>query len=532
MTITHYGVTWTLFGNPQSGVFANGEPWVVGPITVTDISPKPSDVNPATHPVDYGSHGSMINPTADTGYNVTHGLDARAYNPVGGPYYDPALNLALSFPFVVGADNSLCSSIGYDGVQYPYRHLPQYAGYGGYPYLLKTVCVLTVLAVAPPTGSFRPHFFGNTHPVLFNLNDVDFDIPPSYPSTPNTPSRAYVESLLPALPWFEMYGGWDGLRVHPWFNTASPPGGDGVPSTYGREIALKWSIIALWLSTDASAADKRDLLIRTIQCGLDIAGFLQQGAVFLEDGGHKCGRKWPLFVAAVMLNDPTLLALAGDPSLFQEDRQTFVVEGARVVDHAAPGESWYGREFLDYRAEDAGVAEWGIRHARAPFEDNRSWTATYRDVVWPAMVGASLAANLWGREAVWNHPAIFLYNERFVSIAGAGSAFAAEMYTYHDTAPPLVLPAPTLSLPAGIYESSRTVTVTGYVGSEFYYTTNGATPTTASTHYTGPITLPGSCTLKVIAAHLDFTAQPLTAVVYTIDTSGAPSPPHFTVTAL
>lgn len=38
-SITHFGATWTFSENRQTGTFLNGEPWVVGPVTVTAITP-------------------------------------------------------------------------------------------------------------------------------------------------------------------------------------------------------------------------------------------------------------------------------------------------------------------------------------------------------------------------------------------------------------------------------------------------------------------------------------------------------------
>ena len=36
-------ITWTFSQDCQTGTFANGEPWVVGPVTIVNISPKPTD---------------------------------------------------------------------------------------------------------------------------------------------------------------------------------------------------------------------------------------------------------------------------------------------------------------------------------------------------------------------------------------------------------------------------------------------------------------------------------------------------------
>jgi hypothetical protein len=59
---------------------------------------------------------------------------------------------------------------------------------------------------------------------------------------------------------------------------------------------------------------------------------------------------------------------------------------------------------------------------------------------------------------------------------------------------------PTLVPAAGTYAAPQTVKmVDAAVGAIFYYTTNGTTPTTASTRYTGPISVSKTETIRAIA---------------------------------
>ncbi|MGD0796992.1 MAG: Ig-like domain repeat protein [Acidobacteriaceae bacterium] len=60
--------------------------------------------------------------------------------------------------------------------------------------------------------------------------------------------------------------------------------------------------------------------------------------------------------------------------------------------------------------------------------------------------------------------------------------------------------APVLSIPAGSYPYGQTVSITdATTGAVIYYTTNGTTPTTSSSLYSGPISLTSSETLSAIA---------------------------------
>jgi Chitobiase/beta-hexosaminidase C-terminal domain/Legume lectin domain/Bacterial lectin len=80
-----------------------------------------------------------------------------------------------------------------------------------------------------------------------------------------------------------------------------------------------------------------------------------------------------------------------------------------------------------------------------------------------------------------------------------------------------VLPAPTLSPAGGTYTSSQQVTISDAVsGSTIYYTTNGTTPTTSSSIYSGPITVSASETLEAIAVQIGYTTSPTATAAYTI----------------
>jgi hypothetical protein len=69
------------------------------------------------------------------------------------------------------------------------------------------------------------------------------------------------------------------------------------------------------------------------------------------------------------------------------------------------------------------------------------------------------------------------------------------------TAPYTIAAAtPVLSPKAGVYTSAQSVTITdATTGAAIYYTTDGTTPTTASTLYTGPVTVSSTETLRAIA---------------------------------
>ena len=93
-----------------------------------------------------------------------------------------------------------------------------------------------------------------------------------------------------------------------------------------------------------------------------------------------------------------------------------------------------------------------------------------------------------------------------------------------------VVATPGFSPAAGTYASAQTVTITdSTAGASIYYTTNGSTPTTASTHYTSAVTVSVTQTLKAIATHSGDTNSAVGSAAYTIN--GAAATPGFSPAA-
>jgi hypothetical protein len=74
------------------------------------------------------------------------------------------------------------------------------------------------------------------------------------------------------------------------------------------------------------------------------------------------------------------------------------------------------------------------------------------------------------------------------------------------------------SVQAGTYTSVQTVAITdSTVGTQIYYTTNGTTPTTASTLYTGPLTVNASETVEAIAVETGYDPSAVGSAAYVIN---------------
>ena len=85
--------------------------------------------------------------------------------------------------------------------------------------------------------------------------------------------------------------------------------------------------------------------------------------------------------------------------------------------------------------------------------------------------------------------------------------------------------APTFSVPAGTYTSTQTVTMADTTsGASIYYTTDGSTPNTSSTRYSGAITVTSSETINAIAVAAGYSQSTVAAATYIINFPPAASP--------
>jgi len=101
-----------------------------------------------------------------------------------------------------------------------------------------------------------------------------------------------------------------------------------------------------------------------------------------------------------------------------------------------------------------------------------------------------------------------------IALASGFSQSAVATAAYTITPPAAT---PTFSPAAGTYTTTQSVTISDTTaGSSIFFTTDGTTPTTASTKYTAPIAVSSNTTLNAIATAPNFTQSAVASAVYTI----------------
>lgn len=499
-SVSQFGITWSWREDASVGQFANGDWWVVGPVTITNITN--ADGSNAAN-----TSGTMANPNMyNSDGNALQGFDYRIFDVI----YTATNNIMNYLPWVATNGSSLCSAISF--ATNAIGNGPQ----------LETIGVLTVVASPPPPGSFRPPYYGTDKTIVGNSNSMDFSRLMSLPPPLSAPSLATVTAYF-ARPFIQINPTWTSGRVQPILNNPS----------YGREIAHQTEAGGLSLHLNYTIPQKMPLAVGMVQWGIDIYGFVKSGGFFVDDQGHENGAKLPMLLAGLLLNNANILSYCDGTtrgSLFSEDRQTWYV-GA--IDVSTPrlitalDNAWYS---APYTSDMISTPEWGGKHIQTPGSEGSQWNMIYRDVCGTGFPGTSLAVRLMGATSVWNHPAFFDYCDRYFSIAGGNYStgvndiqpFPHDMWVAYrnsgtNSGTSKQTPAPSVSPSGRAFIGPVQVTIASSTpGSTIYFTTDGSAPTTTSAQYTAPFFLTNSATVQAIAIASGMTISTVAGANYSI----------------
>lgn len=382
-SVEQYGITWQFLEPARVGRYVTGDWWVVGPVTIQAISPAPTP----------GRNGSAVNPPA----GKRQGYDDR----IAG--YEASLRATL--PLVLQPGQSLVSTASVEQVgQKTAETVPGQYCRGP----LRTAAVVTCVDQPPEVDAFRPAYVGSQK-LSFSARQLRRDLLPGLKPVGPLPELAGYERYLERI-WLDHLHEWPNRMMHPLENMPD----------YGREITNIVSDVGLLVLLDDPDRARETLLLRFVQKGIDYYGVVQSDDnLWIGNGGHNSGRKWPILFAGLMLDHE---GMSHVKATFQEDQQTYYgpgYRGQKALWTISPGNP-------NARHEEVAADQWET------FGDQRGNNGTkaeaYRKLNGPTWVGEALAARLTGMVACWNHPAFFDYVDRWWDEEQQANEFVKSMW--------------------------------------------------------------------------------------------------------
>ncbi len=340
-SVTQHGITITFNGSYPVGQFVNGDYFV---LPNGSTYPQVTATSPA-YSAATGMNGITVNPV-HTGANGWRGVVSAT-----GNQYNAALNVALSLPYQLAAGDAFMPSIGSTNGQHTNNR----------PYV-ERIIVLTCLATAPATGSFRPPYVAGSTKTLYNTDDIDWDVLPNVAAPATAPSWATVSGMVNNGPWIRLSTSNTGYRL---IQPADQM------QQYGRNIAQDEGTVLLRLMTNSTDDEKRATLYGAIQVGIEFYAikqrFIDTGYSNAEglgiwgqwSGGHGIGTKGFVFLNAAIMPSRTEFATACAHipyQYWQPDGQVFVKTERESAGASSNAVSWLER-YYEYDTTTIGVGE-------------------------------------------------------------------------------------------------------------------------------------------------------------------------------
>ena len=382
-TVARHGITWKFSEKVRAGRFVNGDYYVVGPVTVTETTPKPEN----------GRNQSALNlPVNTTGASP---FDDR----VPGGRGKDGEKLRAPFPVSLKPGDALLSSISVEPHSLPDFLRPPDTNISP----VGSVSVLTCLKEPVPPDAFRPGYSDREQRVYLARN-LRRDLLPRL--SRESIRMKYENGDFTLADFVKAY-------ERPWldlcfFSFDAPA---LYQPQYGRELGRAAGISTLLLTLDFKPQEKEPLLIGVVQRGIDLWGIVRAGYPgWPAHGGHGTGRKLPIVFAGLMLGDEDMQTPTRKfPQLkFGEDMQTIFAKcwtAAKAVYAGHVGEKGLPDK-PDWGAyEHLPPAQW-------PGRLGEDYRRTCTSLAW---AGEALALKILHAEKAWDHDAFFVYVDRWMT---------------------------------------------------------------------------------------------------------------------
>lgn len=430
--VAQWGVTWTFDEPSLVGTYANGDAWVLGPVTILSITPQRqySGLNVGggicsntwfgegycrdwchlNFTEDSGSHctgpdpgyGDCICERIHHGWEVNPGTETQAFDDRAGRVDGTGVP---ALPYVAPPGSSIVKAVSWSPLE------DRACSPSGSP-CLSSVAILTVVGQVPPgdgASVLRPPYVGSEKPV-YELSDFDLGMLPSLPPVVPMPTLDDVRG------WFERVQ-FDHLPG----NTARRTRPDLHMFPYAPDNGRIFGDGALRLMLDDPIEDKMPALISYLQAGLDFYHITREGQLWPPGGGEQAGSKLPIVFFAGLLNDPEVNEHVRNLKLYEDYHAHFNADGVALFGNLSWGREETVDALFELRYWQTLATHAGSRTRRDPYlliDGGQEPGASYQFCCTSQpFKGAVLSLHLMpDLKALWNPDELIDYVDRWVNL--------------------------------------------------------------------------------------------------------------------
>jgi hypothetical protein len=379
--VSQYGITWYFDKAYECDTFANGDYWVLGPVTITKITPEFT--------------GKFYGYEVDPVYKNPQGFDIRIGPNVNSSTFDAKLAPAL--PLTVTGLKSVVKAVGRDTTQ-------------SYPRpVLQKAAVLTVVAEIPPGRGldvFRPPYVGTEKPYYY-IKNIQSNLLPKFAPIADMPT---IDSLYRCFKMVQMDHK-DGSNMA-WLRPFENIGGGG----YAPTMAMFSNDAIIRLMMNDPVAQKMKLLIAILQKGIDMYHFALAGQVWPDGSGYQVGHLLPMVFTAVMLNNEPMKTFIKQATFFMEDQLCYAGAGGKAL-FGLKTQYWTEKRYWEYLVKQSGGNSERDPYGLIDGGYDPGGEETYLNCcLAQPFKGSALAFQLFPElKKVWNNAVFFAFADRWVA---------------------------------------------------------------------------------------------------------------------